>query len=428
MSGSAEEEIYSIMFASLKHPTRRKILRMLSQRPMAFSEILEDLGVSSSHLTYYLESLGDLLVKTGEGTYKLSTFGEASVNTMKTVEEAPAIQEKQRLFSSMRGKTVLVMFIVAILIMASFSALQFNHLNQLSIEHNELKRKYEQLLSWSTGANNAISFLRDVVQIDVDEYQATLLSDTVKQRTDLGGVVEQILRYSLTSSESELDVIFRFRNSRLSMYQIILLEGVPIYDEPQPTNALDSAKDLLQRFTQYSGRTPYLEEMSATVASVNVTQNFELVIGNIKLSVSLIEGNGEILWMYTENGVDFSVKSLSLVYEDGVLKQLVDGWFLFQTGSTTVEVSREEAIEIAREYLESFSYVVNGTRVSGFTVLDEPLSAIFHPTPRNEPLVLIPYWFVTFYLDHAYPGGVTRLAVGLWADTGEVAQVKALSG
>jgi len=395
---------------------------------MTFSGMLEELGVSSSHLTYYLESLGELLVKAEDGVYKLSNFGEASVNTMRTVEEAPAIQEKRRFLSPMRGKSILGLLTAAILILASFSYLQFNSLNQLSAEHNELELKYDQLLSWSAGANNAISFLRDVVQIDVEKYQATLLSNTVEQRANLGGVVEQILRYSLTTSESKIDVVFRLRSGRLSMYQIILLEGVPIYAEPQPYNVVDSAKGLLQRLIFYSGNPEYLEDMSSTLASVNVTQNYELTVGNIKLNVSLAEGDGEILWMYTENDVDFSVKSLSLVYEDGVLEQLVDGWFLFQAGSTEVDISREEAIEIAREYLKNYSWTVNGTEVSDFTVLNEPILAVFHPTPRDEPLVLVPYWFVTLYLDHAYPGGVTRLGVGLWADTGQVSQVKMLSG
>lgn len=423
----SEEEIYSTMFASLRHPARRKILRMLREKPMTFSRMLEDLGVSSSHLTYYLESLGELLSKEEDGTYKLSTFGEASVNTMRIVEEAPAIQSKHGFSLPLRWRSILALLTVAVLILASFSYLQYSSLNKLSTEHNELKLKYEQLLSWSAGANSAISFLRDVVQIDVEKYQATLLSDTTEQRANLGGVVEQILRYSLTNSESMIDVVFRFRSNRLSMYQIILLEGEPVYAQPQPYNVVDAAKGLLQRFIFLDG-TSYLQEMSGILASVNVTQNFELTVGNTKLNVSLTEGDGEILWMYTENGVDFSPKSLSLVYENGVLKQLVDGWFLFKIGSTTVDVSREEAVEIAREYARSYSWIVDGTEVSGFKVLDEPFSAVFHPTPRDEPLALVPYWYVTLYLDRVYPGGVNRLAVGLWADTGQVAQVKTLSG
>jgi predicted transcriptional regulator len=90
----SEEEIYSTMFSSLKHPARRKILRMLAEKQMTFSQMLEALGVSSSHLTYHLENLGELVSKEENGKYRLSTFGEASVSTMKIVEEAPAVRSR----------------------------------------------------------------------------------------------------------------------------------------------------------------------------------------------------------------------------------------------------------------------------------------------------------------------------------------------
>jgi hypothetical protein len=43
-------------------------------------------------------------------------------------------------------------------------------------------------------------------------------------------------------------------------------------------------------------------------------------------------------------------------------------------------------------------------------------------------LTLIPYWYVTLYLDRIYAGGVNSIAVGIYADTGEVASIQALSG
>jgi len=95
----SEEEIYSTMFTSLKHPARRKILRMLSGGPRSFSEMLEQLGISSSHLTYHLESLAELVCKMEDGRYRLSTFGEAAVATMSTVEEAPKPAEPRRVIS-----------------------------------------------------------------------------------------------------------------------------------------------------------------------------------------------------------------------------------------------------------------------------------------------------------------------------------------
>ncbi|HVP16956.1 MAG TPA: helix-turn-helix domain-containing protein [candidate division Zixibacteria bacterium] len=92
---SANDEPYSTIFASLKHPIRRSILRMLSKKTMSFSEMLEVLGVSSSILTYHLENLGELAGKTGDGKYRLSSFGEAAMATMTKVEDIPATALQQ---------------------------------------------------------------------------------------------------------------------------------------------------------------------------------------------------------------------------------------------------------------------------------------------------------------------------------------------
>jgi len=91
----SDEEPYSTIFASLKHPIRRRILRMLSKKPMSFSEMLGVLGVSSSFLTYHLENLGELVSKIDDGKYRLSSFGEAAMATMTKVEDIPTTVPQQ---------------------------------------------------------------------------------------------------------------------------------------------------------------------------------------------------------------------------------------------------------------------------------------------------------------------------------------------
>ena len=147
--------------------------------------MLDELGVSSSHLTYHLESLGELLSKTDAGDYKLSTFGEAAVSTMSIVEDAPAVQSKQRWLMSLRWKSVFAMLIIGIVLLASFSIVQYNALNQLSGEQTVLQSKYNQLLSFTASTDKAISFLRDVVELDLTKYDATLLSNTVDHPSEL---------------------------------------------------------------------------------------------------------------------------------------------------------------------------------------------------------------------------------------------------
>jgi len=434
MSGS-EDEIYSTMFSSLKHPVRRKILRMLAQRPMMFSEMLEALEVTSPHLTYHLESLGELVTKTDDGKYKLSTFGEASVNTMKRVEETPTVKTNHVGGLPFRWKSLFALLTIGIVLLASLSAIQYISLGEMSKNQDALQANLDQtniekqqLLSWGTGTDKALTFIRNVAQIDVTQYSASLLSDTVQYRSDLGGVLEEVLKYSLTSDQSKIDVVLRFRNNHFSRYQLYLDEGTPIYAQPQSTNALTAAKALVQRYQNYV-QEDYLTDISTVLASATDASSNGTTVNHTKLEVSSTSSGaiGDVTLLYTEAGVDYSAKSLHLVYQNGILTQMTDGWFLLTVGSTQVNISQQQAIEIAKDYVKTFSWTVNGTVVSSFTIQNDAISAEFVPHPRDQYLALIPYWYVTLPLDHVYPGGVNRITIGVWADTGQVANIQTLS-
>jgi hypothetical protein len=427
------------MFSSLRHPARRKILRMLADKSMTFSQILEELAIPSSHLTYHLENLGELVIKLDDGRYKLSSFGEASVSMMRNAEEVPEVQKS---FSALplRWKSIMAIFMIAIVLLAGVSYIQFSNNNKLISDYNLLKSDYEkaqsqnqQLLSWSTSTDKAMTIIRDIVQIDVSKYHTTLLSDDMEARTDLGGVVEEVLKYSLVNNEGSLDIVLRFRSNHFSLFQLSVLEGFPffspVYSQPQQTDFLKEARDVIGRYSQASNDS-YLSEMYQLLSSSQTT-NTEQTLGNVKLKISIngdSQQNAQISLVFTENQIDFTAKSVQLVFENHVLTELSDDWALFSIGSTQVNTSQEQAIQIARNAAKDFSWNANGTQVSNFDILQEPVSAVFFPHPRNDPLVLIPYWYITLYLDKEYPGGVTSIAVGVWADNGQVANIKALSG
>ncbi len=178
MAESHEDEIYSTMFSSLKHPVRRKILRMLGNKSMTFMEMVEQLGVSTPHLTYHLENLGELVSKTDDGMYKLSAFGLATVTAMKDVEEVREIEPKRRVMT-VKWKALFGVLMVAVLILASVSAYQFNSVNQLSSSQNTASAENQQLLSWGMGADKVANFLKNITQIDTRNYTISLLSDTM---------------------------------------------------------------------------------------------------------------------------------------------------------------------------------------------------------------------------------------------------------
>ncbi|MGD0645583.1 MAG: winged helix-turn-helix domain-containing protein [Candidatus Bathyarchaeia archaeon] len=434
MSGS-EEETYSTMFSSLRHPARRKILRMLSEKSMTFSEILEHLAIPSSHLTYHLENLSELVVKKEDGKYKLSSFGDAAVVMMKGAEEVPEVQ--RRSFSSLplRWKSLYAVFIIGIVILASLSYGQYASYNQLSKDYNTLGASLEkvqsqnqQLLSMSNSNDQAMTIIKDIFQIDVTKYQVTLLSHTVEPETDLPGVVQEVLTYSLVNNASNINLVLTFRNGNFSLFQLSVIEGVPaftpIYTQPQPTDFLTAAKNIITRY-QTVDNASYLNEISQLLSAADANQQ-DQTLGNIKLETSINGANAQFVLLYTENNVDFAAKSMQIVFQNGILTSLSDDWPLYSIGNAQVNISQDQAIQIARNATKTYTFNAGGAQVSNFVVLQEPVSAVFFPHPRSG-FALYPYWYITLYLDKVYPGGVNSIAIGIWADTGNVANIQALS-
>jgi len=117
-----EEETYSLIFSSLKHPIRRKILRMLTHNPLAFSEMLNALSMDSGHLSYHLDQLDELVSHTNNGKYTLSSIGIAAVKLMHGVEDyspPPSPSSSTGVFDVL-AKTSIIGIILALLAASLF--------------------------------------------------------------------------------------------------------------------------------------------------------------------------------------------------------------------------------------------------------------------------------------------------------------------
>ena len=248
----------------------------------------------------------------------------------------------------------------------------------------------------------------------------------METKKDLGDVTQEEIKYSLSgtddsSASSRLSVAFRFRNGQFSQYQLTVDEGSPIYAEPQSPFVLDAAKNVIGRLQGYESGS-YLSNMSRLMSLVSTSESIEIKEGNIKLNATVSGNDADVVIEYTENGVDFEQKGVNLVFKDGVLKELTDGWGLYSIGSTTVTVNSERAVTLAKNALSGYQWADNGVVVSSFQYNPDPALVIFRPNTKND-LTLYPQWAVTFFLDKVYAGGDYMIVVFIWADTGEVAAV-----
>ena len=124
-----EEETYSLIFSSLKHPIRRKILRMLEHHDLTFSEMLEILAIDSGHLSYHLENLGELVTHTQDGKYGLSSFGTAAIKLMGGVEEYDARTTQSR------SKAVTIAKIFSLALALTLLLVSFYSMNVVTSAH-----------------------------------------------------------------------------------------------------------------------------------------------------------------------------------------------------------------------------------------------------------------------------------------------------
>ena len=150
-----DEEVYETVFNALRHGVRRKILRMLSENSMSFMTMAGRLELSSSHLTYHLESLKELVAKEN-GSYKLSVFGKAAFQMMKNIEDPPNLVNPS--YRSRNMRTYLALSIIGLMFV---SGLYLTHINS----YNLLNAEYELQTVELDTLNQQINALNNIVEL-----------------------------------------------------------------------------------------------------------------------------------------------------------------------------------------------------------------------------------------------------------------------
>jgi hypothetical protein len=265
--------------------------------------------------------------------------------------------------------------------------------------------------------NEALHFLKDVANVDVSRYEAKLVVNTSENWPELGGLLEITGKYVLESEDSTINVLFTFIDNTLRYCAITDVEGEIYQLEELPADIKGQADVFLQRYQAYTADST-IEAMRNILDTVDVTENGVKVIGNLKLEVTVDPSLTSLSWKDTFNGADYT--SLSIGFRNGTFAAFLQDRSYFQIGGTDVNLSEEDAVDLALRYAKDLSWEVpDGTKVTDFTIVEDKIGAALLTQPR-EPLMLYPYWLVILPLDKMYPGFITQIMFQVWADTGEI--------
>jgi hypothetical protein len=277
--------------------------------------------------------------------------------------------------------------------------------------------------------DKALAFITDVFQLDMTKYNATLATYSVDYPNELKGIQQEHVKYDLRASGSHVTAFCQFNNGSLTACSITAMSGSFLYTCQSETN-FDMARGILERYQTYAENTN-LKQMVDLLQAVSANKNESKTLGNLKLEVTTDAYHTAYDWKYTFNGVDYN--AVSIIYQDnGVF--FSDYLSLYKIGKTDVNISKDQAIDIAMKYIETYSFtgIVNSegkdlsVEISGFNVTKELTEANL-VTNFRDLLTLYPCWNIKLYLDqkqpyanYTYPSGVYALYIGIWADNGEV--------
>jgi len=275
-----------------------------------------------------------------------------------------------------------------------------------------------------TVEEKALSIITNVIGIDLSSYNVELC----RNYSDFYNCLfRENVDYTLESDESEMQVMITFGNHTLIHWDLVQIDSsplLPVYVEPLPANTLDVVKDALQRYQAYS-EASIVEEACNVLDTVTELKTMNVTVGDLKMRVTERDGFMDIDWVWTINGLDFST-GLGIHLTNGVIDGFTDQSRFFKIGSADVNISREEAICIAREEAKKYSTVTLwGIGTFPFRVKEEPWIVRLQVGTGN--FTSYPYWYVWFVADpEVY--SVTGVEVYMRADTGEIAYSRTTQG
>jgi hypothetical protein len=277
----------------------------------------------------------------------------------------------------------------------------------------------------SVGQKVALDFIENVLPIDSSQYVICLENSGKPLSFNNGSAAtndDDLLTYSLESEDNTLNVIYEIQNGALTYCALDNKRG-DLISNCHFNNVTEAAIAFLQKYQEFSGLNSTL--LIDLLYGVDPFQNVTIQSGNLKLIVSRADLTGTAFgdsvsfrWLQSFNGCDY--RFVTMGFTDGSFSMIGDDRQVYSIGDTNVNISKEQAVTIALNAIQNYSYRMSDDWVvDKFDVLENRITAVLISQNKGGN-ILYPSWTVTLPLNGTWPGSVTELLVIIWAGTGEV--------
>ncbi len=270
----------------------------------------------------------------------------------------------------------------------------------------------------------AMSFLKNVIQLDVSKYTMDLGYGVLRESDT--GLATDYLGYGLSYGEfgsSTANAGFTVSNNTVTDFSFQQTGG-SLFSKFTISKSFDTALKIMQNYQTWTND-PDVTEMISLLKTAGSERDITEQSGNIDLKIVVATTSTTFSWSYNYNGAEYSGINLELSNFIGLSSvNFTDNRSLHKIGNTRIDISQQQATIAAENFVNNLDYKVNfgnGTilTVKNLHFNDANTQANLSTTTR-DPATLYPYWRIQVPLDHTYPGETYAVTVNVWADTGIV--------
>lgn len=277
-----------------------------------------------------------------------------------------------------------------------------------------------------TNQDKTMDFMEQVLPIDLSKYTINLKADSSLKDTPLpsdNNKKSDNLLYELSSENSKLQISFKIEKGIISYCNVNPVNGQAITNK-QYSNMYDAVTDFLKTYQTYTKIDS--NNLITMLNNVDLTKDTTITTENTKLTIKSSSFGPDSLtnfrWEHIINGAAYDSLDITFDSVTNLLLFVIDTRAIYTIGDTSINVSMEQAVDIALENLKSYSYKMpDGSVVSDFKATKDGVVASLE-TSRSD-YVFRPYWDVRIFLDEIAPGNVMGITVFLWANTGEIISI-----